>query len=40
MTDGRRHVLANLDRLVLRPISRSAGTASVFGWELSAARAR
>jgi uncharacterized alpha-E superfamily protein len=30
-------VLANLERLVLRPISRTAGTASVFGWELSAA---
>jgi uncharacterized circularly permuted ATP-grasp superfamily protein/uncharacterized alpha-E superfamily protein len=36
-TDGRRHVLANLERLVLRPISRTAGTASLFGWELSAA---
>jgi uncharacterized circularly permuted ATP-grasp superfamily protein/uncharacterized alpha-E superfamily protein len=35
--DGRRHVLANLDRLVLRPISRTPGTASVFGWELGAA---
>ena len=36
--DGRRHVLANLDRLVLRPISRRAGSATVFGWELSAAK--
>ena len=35
--DGRRHVLANLERLVLRPISRTAGTMSLFGWELSAA---
>jgi uncharacterized circularly permuted ATP-grasp superfamily protein/uncharacterized alpha-E superfamily protein len=36
-SDGLRHVLGNLNRLVLRPISRPAGTASVFGWELSAA---
>jgi uncharacterized circularly permuted ATP-grasp superfamily protein/uncharacterized alpha-E superfamily protein len=35
--EGRRYVLANLERLVVRPISRTAGTASVFGWELSAA---
>ena len=35
--DGRRHVLANLERLVIRPISRTARTASLFGWELSAA---
>jgi uncharacterized circularly permuted ATP-grasp superfamily protein/uncharacterized alpha-E superfamily protein len=35
--DGLRHVLANIEQLVLRPVSRSAGTASVFGWELSAA---
>ncbi len=35
--DGRRHVLANLERLVLRPISRTARPASLFGWELSAA---
>jgi uncharacterized circularly permuted ATP-grasp superfamily protein/uncharacterized alpha-E superfamily protein len=35
--DALRHVLANIDRLVLRPISRTAGTSSVFGWELSAA---
>jgi uncharacterized circularly permuted ATP-grasp superfamily protein/uncharacterized alpha-E superfamily protein len=33
--DGLRHVLANIERLVLRPISGTAGTASVFGWELS-----
>jgi uncharacterized circularly permuted ATP-grasp superfamily protein/uncharacterized alpha-E superfamily protein len=35
--DGLRHVLANIERLVLRPMSPTAGTASVFGWELSAA---
>jgi uncharacterized circularly permuted ATP-grasp superfamily protein/uncharacterized alpha-E superfamily protein len=35
--DGLRYVLANLERLVLRPLSRSAGSASVFGWELSSA---
>jgi uncharacterized circularly permuted ATP-grasp superfamily protein/uncharacterized alpha-E superfamily protein len=35
--DGLRHVLANIEQLVLRPVSRSAGTASVLGWELSAA---
>jgi len=34
--DGRRHVLANIERLVLRPISRTASTATLFGWELSA----
>ena len=33
---GLRHVLANIERLVLRPISRIAGTASLFGWELDA----
>ncbi len=31
----RAHVLANLDRLVLKPTSRGAGQSSVFGWELS-----
>jgi uncharacterized circularly permuted ATP-grasp superfamily protein/uncharacterized alpha-E superfamily protein len=36
--DGLRYVLANIDRLVLRPISRTTGTASVFGWDLSAAQ--
>jgi uncharacterized circularly permuted ATP-grasp superfamily protein/uncharacterized alpha-E superfamily protein len=35
---GRRHVLANIDRLVLRPISRITGSAAVFGWDLSAAQ--
>jgi uncharacterized circularly permuted ATP-grasp superfamily protein/uncharacterized alpha-E superfamily protein len=35
--ESRRYVLAHLGRLVLRPISRSSGTTSVFGWELSAA---
>ncbi len=33
--DGRRHVLANLDRLVIKPISRGVGPTSVFPWELS-----
>lgn len=33
--DGRREVLARLDELVVRPLSRGAGTATVFGWELS-----
>lgn len=32
---SRRHVLAALDRLVLRPVARGAGRASLFGWELS-----
>ncbi len=35
--EGRRHVLAHLDRLVLRPIARANGPTSIFGWELSAA---
>jgi uncharacterized circularly permuted ATP-grasp superfamily protein/uncharacterized alpha-E superfamily protein len=35
---GRRHVLANIDRLVLRQVSRTAGAPSVFGWECSAAQ--
>jgi uncharacterized circularly permuted ATP-grasp superfamily protein/uncharacterized alpha-E superfamily protein len=34
--DARRHVLENLDRLILRPLAHGAGPASVFGWELSA----
>jgi uncharacterized circularly permuted ATP-grasp superfamily protein/uncharacterized alpha-E superfamily protein len=34
--DHRRFVLANLDRLVLRPIARGIGRANRFGWELSA----
>lgn len=33
--DGRRHVLANIDRLILRPTSRGTGSSSVLGWELS-----
>lgn len=36
--DGERgHVLDRLDELVLRPVSRGAGPASILGWELSAA---
>jgi uncharacterized circularly permuted ATP-grasp superfamily protein/uncharacterized alpha-E superfamily protein len=35
--DGRRHVLANLEQLVIRPIARETGTSSVLGWECSAA---
>ena len=31
-----RHVLEHLDELVVRPMSRAPGTASTFGWELSA----
>ena len=31
-----RHVVEHLDELVLRPMSRAPGTASTFGWELSA----
>lgn len=34
---ARRHVLARLDQLVLRPISRASGRPHIFGWELSAA---
>lgn len=34
---ARRHVLADLDRYVLKPIGRGVGRASVFGWELSEA---
>ena len=33
--DARRYVLAHLPELVLKPIARAPGTASVFGWELS-----
>ncbi|MEO8692962.1 MAG: circularly permuted type 2 ATP-grasp protein [Acidimicrobiales bacterium] len=33
--DGRRHVLAHLDELVIKRISRSAGARSVFPWELT-----
>jgi len=33
--DGRRHVLAHLDDLVIKPISRGLGPTSVFPWELS-----
>jgi uncharacterized circularly permuted ATP-grasp superfamily protein/uncharacterized alpha-E superfamily protein len=36
--DGsRRHVLANLEQLILRPTSRAPGSAATFGWECSAA---
>ena len=35
---SRSHVLAHLDRLVVKPISRGVGRTSVFGWELSQAR--
>jgi uncharacterized circularly permuted ATP-grasp superfamily protein/uncharacterized alpha-E superfamily protein len=35
---SRSHVLARLDRLVIKPIARGVGQASVFGWELSAVR--
>ncbi len=34
---SRSHVLARLDRLVVRPISRGVGRGSRFGWELSTA---
>jgi uncharacterized circularly permuted ATP-grasp superfamily protein/uncharacterized alpha-E superfamily protein len=33
--DGRRHVLAHLDRLVIKPIARGVGPTAVFPWELS-----
>jgi uncharacterized circularly permuted ATP-grasp superfamily protein/uncharacterized alpha-E superfamily protein len=36
--DGRRHVLAHLDELVIKPISRGLGPTSVFPWELSRER--
>jgi len=35
---SREHVLAHLDTLVIKPISRGVGRTSVFGWELSQAR--
>jgi uncharacterized circularly permuted ATP-grasp superfamily protein/uncharacterized alpha-E superfamily protein len=35
--EGRRHVLAHLERLILRPVSREAGAGSVMGWECSGA---
>lgn len=34
---SRRHVLANLDTLVIRPLARGIGRANRFGWELSRA---
>jgi uncharacterized circularly permuted ATP-grasp superfamily protein/uncharacterized alpha-E superfamily protein len=34
---GLKHVLANIEQLVLRPVSRAAGSSALFGWELSAA---
>jgi uncharacterized circularly permuted ATP-grasp superfamily protein len=33
--DGRRHVLANLERLVVKPITRRSGPTAVFPWELT-----
>ncbi|MBJ7331619.1 MAG: circularly permuted type 2 ATP-grasp protein [Solirubrobacteraceae bacterium] len=33
----RRRVLERLDEIVLRPVSRGAGSAAILGWELSAA---
>ena len=33
--DGRRHVLAHLDQLVIKPIARGVGPTAVFPWELS-----
>ena len=36
--DGRRHVLAHLDRLVIKPIARGPGPTAVFPWELSSER--
>jgi uncharacterized circularly permuted ATP-grasp superfamily protein/uncharacterized alpha-E superfamily protein len=35
---SRQHVLANLERLVLRPISRGPGTSAVLGWECAEER--
>jgi uncharacterized circularly permuted ATP-grasp superfamily protein/uncharacterized alpha-E superfamily protein len=32
---GLDHVLANLEQLVLKPLTRDAGTAAVFGWNLT-----
>jgi uncharacterized circularly permuted ATP-grasp superfamily protein/uncharacterized alpha-E superfamily protein len=36
--DGRRHVLAHLDSLVIKPIARGVGPTAVFPWELSSDR--
>ncbi len=36
--ESRRHVLAHLDSLVIKPIARRAGPTSVFPWELSRER--
>ena len=36
---GRSHVLANLERLVVKPASREVTRSSRFGWELSRAQA-
>lgn len=36
--DSRRHVLAHLDSLVIKPIARGVGPTAVFPWELSADR--
>lgn len=33
--DGRRHVLAHLDELVIKPIARGTGATSVFPWDLT-----
>jgi uncharacterized circularly permuted ATP-grasp superfamily protein/uncharacterized alpha-E superfamily protein len=33
--DGRQHVLANLERLVVKPITRRSGPTAVFPWELT-----
>ncbi len=35
---GRRRVLADLERLVLRPVSRTDGATSIMGWQLSRER--
>jgi uncharacterized circularly permuted ATP-grasp superfamily protein/uncharacterized alpha-E superfamily protein len=35
--EGRRHVLAHLEHLIVRPVSRESGSGSVLGWECSAA---
>jgi uncharacterized circularly permuted ATP-grasp superfamily protein/uncharacterized alpha-E superfamily protein len=36
--EGRRHVLADFDRMVIKPITRGAGPTTVFPWELSSDR--
>jgi uncharacterized circularly permuted ATP-grasp superfamily protein/uncharacterized alpha-E superfamily protein len=33
---GRSHVLANLERLVVKPVARQAGSSLILGWETSA----